>query len=55
MDWPRYLRALAAQRIAGVEARRVVGIAEPDKLTAEEWEAVAEHDELLREYGDHGE
>lgn len=50
MDWGRYKRALAAQRIAGIEARRLTGIAEPDKLTAEEWEAVEEHDRLLSEY-----
>jgi len=52
MDWPRYLRALAAQRIAGIEARRVNGIADPEKLTAEDREAIQEHDELLRDFDD---
>lgn len=52
MDWPRYLRALAARRVEQVEQRREVGIADSDKLTTEEWEAVEEHDKLLSEYSD---
>lgn len=55
MNWPRYLRALAARRVEQVEQRRDRGIADNDALTTEDWEAVEAHDQLLSEYTDNGE
>lgn len=52
MDWPRYLRALAAERIEAIEYRRRMWMAKKLKaedITPEDWEAIQEHDEWLNQ------
>jgi hypothetical protein len=50
MDWGRFLRAIEAQAIERVEEKRVRGIEKPDSLDADDWAAIAEHDELIARY-----
>lgn len=50
MDWPRYLRALEADRIEQVEDRRALYLAQKLKaedLTADDWERIQMHDEWM--------
>ena len=50
MDWPRYLRAMQAEKIEAIEERRKLFMAnkiQPDELTADEWEAIREHDRWI--------
>ncbi len=49
MDWGRYLRAVATQNVRSIEKRREAGIADPDKVTADEWKLIQAHDNLLEE------
>lgn len=51
MDWGRYLRAMKARRIEGIEARRMAAINDTDKMTPELALLVLEHDELVRDNG----
>ena len=52
MDWGRYLRAMKARRIEGVEAQRMAAINDTAKMTPELAELVLEHTKLLREIDD---
>ena len=55
MNWFRLMRALEAERIQGIEERRelqITGKLKAKDLSASDWEAIKEHDELLAEYGD---
>ena len=52
MDWPRYLRALEAAGIERVEDKRqqhIAGELGEEKLSAEIWEQIREHDELIND------
>lgn len=53
MDWPRYLRAVEVTRVMAIEdkARQfVAGELDPSALSPEEWAAIAEHDELMKQH-----
>ena len=53
MDWPRYIRAKEVERVAAIEARRkqfLSGDLAPNALTADEWDAISEHDALMKQY-----
>ena len=50
MDWGRFMRAIEAQHIERMEERRERGIEKPDSLTPDDWQIIAEHDELLARY-----
>lgn len=49
MDWGRYLRAMEAQHMGEIEAKRDAQIAGNTKLTPDEWEQVMAHDALLED------
>lgn len=52
MDWPRYLRALAARRVFRVEEQRTELIAgRIQTLSEEDLNQIVEHDELMARYG----
>ena len=47
MDWPRYLKAMEAGNVEGVEERREAYInGKLTKLDAGEWETIKEHDRI---------
>ena len=52
MDWGRYLRAMKARRIEGIEAQRMAAIDDPKRMTPELAVLVLEHDELVTEHGE---
>lgn len=47
IDWGRLLRAVAVGKVMQTEALRDLGIAEPDRVTPDQWEEIQKHDELL--------
>ena len=50
MDWPRYLRAMNAEQVEAIEEKRKLFMAdriEAGDLSAEEWEAIREHDRWI--------
>ena len=50
MGWPRYLRAMQAEKIEAVEERRKLFMSdriEASDLTSDEWEAIREHDRWI--------
>lgn len=50
IDWLRFSRALEAERIAEIEQKRLDKLAgRISELSTEEWAAIAEHDEWLKE------
>lgn len=51
MNWGRYLRAVATQNVRSIEKRREAGIADPGKVTDEEWLLIQAHDNLVEQYG----
>ena len=52
MDWFRFLRAVEAEQIEAVEVQRQAALRnDATKLTEDEAIAIAEHDELMTEYG----
>lgn len=51
MDWMRYQRAMEAQRILDIEAKRAAFTSgDLESLTVDEWLVVQENDRLLEEY-----
>lgn len=52
MNWPRYMRAMAAERILLAEERRAAWLGGAIKsMSEDEWKIIAENDELVRHYG----
>jgi hypothetical protein len=54
MNWPRYLRALEAERIEQVEDRRALYLAKKLKsedLTPDDWTAIQQHDSWMADDG----
>ena len=50
MDWPRYLRALEAEKIEAVEDRRALFLTkkiDADAMTPDDWQAIQKHDEWV--------
>ena len=51
MDWMRYQRAMEAQRILDIEAKRSAFTSgDLESLSTDEWAVVLENDRLLEEY-----
>ena len=53
MDWPRYIRAKEVERVTAIEARRtqfLAGNLAANAIAADEWDAITEHDELMKTY-----
>jgi hypothetical protein len=51
MNWPRYMRAMEAERIMQVEEKRLALLGGHIKsMSADEWELIAENEELLRRH-----
>lgn len=51
MNWPRYMRAMEAERIMQVEEKRLALLGGHIKtMTPDEWELIAENEELLRRH-----
>ena len=51
MDWMRYQRAMEAQRILDIEAKRAAFTSgDLESLSTDEWAVVLENDRLLEEY-----
>lgn len=52
MNWPRYMRAMAAERIMQAEEKRSLFLGGAIKTMSEEdWQIIAENEELLRSDG----
>lgn len=52
IDWPRYMRAVAAVEMDRIEEKKASVLAkylEPKQVSPKDWESIQEHDALIEE------
>ena len=52
MDWGRYLKAMDAGNVEGIEDRRLAQMSGKAKLDSDEWDAIREHDQMMADWAD---